>query len=113
MEESEAKRIIASQSLSSFNLGDFLVVTNSDFDLTISGEPHVALMLMYHLKSGKYMARIWNQTVAVGLALKGNELEEACQELFGQGTPCMGYPLKQSLVEHFFCVPHAYPKNSI
>ena len=36
MEENEAKRIIASQSLSSLKLGDFLVVTNSDFDLTIS-----------------------------------------------------------------------------
>ena len=91
----EAKRIIASQSLSSFNLGDFLVITNSNFDVTISGQPYLALMLLYSLNSGKYIARIWNQTVAIGWAFKNNELDEACEDLFGQGMPCIGYPTKQ------------------
>lgn len=100
MEENEAKRIIASQSLSSLKLGDFLVVTNSDFDLTISDEPYLALMLLYNLKSGKYLARIWNQTVAVGWAFKDNELNKACQDLFGQGMPCIGYPIKQCQIEN-------------
>ena len=88
----DAKRILASKSLSSFNFGDFLIVTNSDFDVTISGEPYLALMLLYDLKSGKYMARIWNETVAVGWAFKNSELDEACQRLFGQGKPCIGHP---------------------
>ena len=93
--ENAAKRIVASQSLSSFNLGDFLIVTNSDFDLTISDEPYIALMLLYNLKSGKYMTRIWNQTVEVGWAFKENELEQACWRLFKQGKPCIGYPTNQ------------------
>ena len=64
----------------------------SEFDVTISGEPYVALMLLYNIKSGKYMARIWNQTVAVGWALKDHELHEACRTHFGQGRPCIGHP---------------------
>ena len=54
----DAKRILASKSLSSFNFGDFLIVTNSDFDVTISGEPYLALMLLYDLKSGTNCIKI-------------------------------------------------------
>ena len=88
--ESDARRIIATHSLSSFKIGELLVVTNSHFDLTISDEPYVALMLLFNLSSGKYISRIWNQTMEVGWAHEDNELEEACQRLFKQGKPCIG-----------------------
>ena len=93
IDERAAERIISSQSLSSYKVGDFLVVTNPDFDLTISDEPYVAIMLFYNLKSGKYISRIWNQSVEVGWASRVNELEEACKRLFKQGKPCIGHPL--------------------
>ena len=92
MEVSDAKRIISSLSLSFLDFVDYLVVTRSQFDITISDEPYVAFMFIYNLKSGKYMARIWNQTVAVGWALKNHELVDACRTHFGQGRPCIGHP---------------------
>ena len=91
----EARRVVASLSLSSFELGDFLVITNSNFDVTICGEPYLALLLFYSLKCGKFIARIWNETVEVGWAYKKNELDVACQRLFKQGKPCIGHPINQ------------------
>ena len=96
MDVNEVKRILAHKSLSSINVGGFLIVTNSDFDVTISGEPYLALMLLYNIKSGKFMARIWNQTVATGWATKNYEFDEACQRHFGQGRPCLGILCSQS-----------------
>ena len=91
----EARRVIASLSLSWFELGEYLVITNSNFDVTICGEPYLALLLFYNLKCGKFIARIWNETVEVGWAYKSNELDVACQRLFKQGKPCIGHPINQ------------------
>ena len=88
IEIEDARRIISSQSLSSFKLGDFLVITNSSFDITICDEPYLALLLLYNLKCGKFIARIWNQTVEFGWAHKGHELE----------VHVRGYSSRESLV---------------
>ena len=93
--ENTAKMTVESESLCSFKLGSFLVVTNPNFDLKICDEPYVAIMLIYNLESGKFMSRIWNQTVEVGWAYESNELEEACQRLFKQGKPCLGVPIDE------------------
>ena len=45
----------------SVTFGDYLVVMRSDFDVTIEGEPYLALMLLYNTRDSKFMARIWNQ----------------------------------------------------
>ena len=49
----EATAFLESQSLSSFLFRDYLIVMRSDFDMTISDEPYIALMLFYHTKSGR------------------------------------------------------------
>ena len=36
----------------------------------ICGEPYVALMLWLDAETGKYVARVWNQTVSAGSATK-------------------------------------------
>ena len=62
----EAKESLSKVKLHSVRLGGFLVVLRDDFDVTISGEPFVAYVLLCNLESGLYLARIWNQTVASG-----------------------------------------------
>ena len=87
----EVKRVISSLSLTSVNVGHCLVVMRSEFDLSVSGEPYIALMLVLDLKSRKYISRVWNQTVATGSAVDEGKLMEACQNIFCQGRPCLGY----------------------
>merc|ERR1712223_1965827 len=76
---------LSSMSLVSVTIGDFLAVMRSDFDLTISGQPYTGLVMLLNLKTGKYLSRIWNQTVATGVIVKVEHLMEACQNIFGQG----------------------------
>ena len=35
----------------------------TDFDVVVHGEPYLALTLLFNLRSGKFLARIWNRTV--------------------------------------------------
>merc|ERR1712066_1054931 len=92
MDVKEAAGILSSLSLTSVMIGDFLVVMRSEFDLSISGEPYIGLALLLNLKSGRYLSRIWNQTVASGNIARGYQLAEVCKQHFGQGTPCLGHP---------------------
>ena len=89
----EAQSIFSDLALVSIRMQDFLMVFKSDFDLTVSGEPYVALMLILGLKTGKYMLRLWNQTIASGSALRKEELLEASRFLFCQGRLCFGYQI--------------------
>ena len=44
-------------SLVSLTLGDYVVVVNSEFDVTVRGEPYLALMYLLNVRSGLYIAR--------------------------------------------------------
>ena len=88
----EVLNTLSSLSLASVTIGDFLVIMKSDFDLTISGEPYTGLLMLLNLTTGKYLSRIWNQTVATGIIVKVEHLVEACQNVFVQGRPCLGFP---------------------
>ena len=50
----EAKGILASLSLTSVAFEDYLIVMRSEFDVNILGQPYLALMLLFNVKSGKY-----------------------------------------------------------
>ena len=43
--------------LTSLTMGDYVVVMNSDFDLTVRGEPYLALMFLLNSRNGRFMAR--------------------------------------------------------
>ena len=92
----EAQCILSDMDLTSIRMQDFLVVIKSDFDFTFSGEPYIALMMVLDLKTGKYILRLWNQTIAAGSALRKEELLEACTSLFSQGRPCFGFPVTET-----------------
>ena len=62
----EAKESLSKVNLQSVRLGGFLIVLRDDFDVSISGEPYIAYILLFNLESGFYLARIWNHTVATG-----------------------------------------------
>ena len=89
---SEARDALNALSLSSVVLDGHLVVFKSGFDLTISGEPYLALMFLFSIESGDYYARIWNQTVRGGTAESAEEVVAACRGHFGGGPPCIGCP---------------------
>ena len=92
----KAEHTISTLSLASVKMRDFLVIMRPDFDLKISGEPYIAFMLLLNLRSGKYISRVWNQTLTTGSALEGDVLLEACKTLFCQGRPCYGYPVSET-----------------
>ena len=54
---SEARAALSANSYSSVLIDGHLVVFRSGFDLTISGEPYLALMFLFSFKSGEYYAR--------------------------------------------------------
>ena len=77
--------------LTPVKLGGYLIVFNSDFDLLLCGEPYVALMLFFNIDSGKFIARIWNETITVGTVATVEQLIEACRGFFIRGKPCVGW----------------------
>ena len=78
----EMKRTIQGLSLDSMIVGDYLVVLRSNIDVTINGDPYIALMLLLHLKSKAFFARIWNKTVTVGSVSNVKEFSEVCNSHF-------------------------------
>ena len=86
----EAQEACHAMRLTPVKLGDHLVVLNSDYDVMLSGEPYFALMLVFHLESGKFVARVWNQTVTRGKAVTLQQFVEACRSFFSNGRPCLG-----------------------
>ena len=91
----KAKNIISTLSLTSVRMGHFLVILKSEFDLNISGEPYIAVMLLLDLNSGKFISRVWNQTLSTGYALDEATLMEACKSLFCGGRPCPGHQVSE------------------
>ena len=71
--------VVAAQSLASLKIGDYLVVMRSDFDVVLLGEPYLASMLLFNLRTGRCLARIWNQTVKVVKAVTREQFAEACR----------------------------------
>ena len=101
--------VIREMSLSSFVLGDYLVIVKSDFDLVLSNEPYLALMLLLNRVTGKYIARIWNRTVFTGTISSVDQLRAVCMEHF-EHMPCLGLPFAKSELEEAdfdFMVSHA------
>ena len=89
----EAKGVLASLSLTSVTFGRFLLVMRSECDVIIAGEPYVALMLWLDVQTGKFITRVWNQSVSTGDAATLDQFVEACQTHFGQGKSS-GCPIK-------------------
>ena len=89
----EARAAIDRLALMSAPAGDYLIVMNYGPDLTISDEPYFSLMLLINTKSGKYIRRMWNQTVAQGEMTTVEQVVELCKIHFYQGRPCIGYPM--------------------
>ena len=85
----EAKGVLASMSLISVTFGHYLLVMRSQYDVMLSGEPYVALMLWLNVETGKFVTRIWNQTAARGEAMTIEQFAEACHTHFSQGKPCL------------------------
>ena len=85
-----AKEILSDLSLTSVQFGDYLLVMNSDFDMIISEEPYHALTFLFDTSSWKYMARIWNSTVATGITTTPREFHDVCQDHFTERRLCLG-----------------------
>ena len=105
--------VLRELSLSSVLLGDYLVILRSDFDLFISGDPYLASMCLFSLKSGMFLARIWNETVNRVSPCSITEFEEACRKHFSQGRPCLGCPEESEAIggEHFLVSHTPIPRK--
>ena len=94
--------VLESLSLASFIRNDYLIVTRLDFDVTVFDEPHIALMFYYNMKSGRFLARLWNKTVASGKALTLEKFVDVCKGHFSQGQLCLGFPESEEFCQ--FCL---------
>ena len=88
----EVRGSLASLSLASVVIGDYLVVMKSEFEVFIDGEPYLALMLLFNKKSGFYKLKLWNQTILAGKNQSEDHLIEVCKQHFSQNKPCIGFP---------------------
>ena len=91
-------KAIAEMSLSTMVVGNYLVIVKSDFDIVISEEPYLALMILLNTMTGRYIARVWNQTVYTGMLNNVEELKVACSKHF-ELRPCLGFPVQESELE--------------
>ena len=89
--KAEATDVAALLELRSLDYGNYLVVVKSDFDLIVDDEPYLAVMFLFNVTTGKYIARIWNQTVSTGIVTTQDQLMAACKTHF-EHKPCLGCP---------------------
>ena len=59
--QTEARSACANLSLTLVDFGRYVVVMRSAFDVMISGEPYLALMLLMDMESGKFLTRQYNR----------------------------------------------------
>ena len=104
----DVKCVIDCLHLSATRIGSYIVLLKSDFDLNISQEPYIALMLLLNLKSGRYFARFWSATIASGIAIKTAQIMKVCRNHFRQGNPCIGVLEKKNVnqLEAEYLVSH-------
>lgn len=76
--------------LATVTLGDYMIIMNAEVDVMIGGEPHVALQLWFNMKSNKFLARIWNQTIAAGTIKHISQFLDTCTNHLKR-RPCLGY----------------------
>ena len=101
----DARIAITGISLISFMVGDFLVIMNSTPDVMLSDEPYLSLMVLVEMKSGKFIRRIWNRSVARGKTVTIEQLVDLCKQHFFQGKLCIGCPLYVNVEEgHDFVI---------
>ena len=86
----EAMEALNMLSLASVTIGDYLVITNKKEDVTIAGEPYIALQLWLNVRSGRVISRIWGRTVTsssiTSVAQGGNSMKKLKSQLSFQLT---------------------------
>ena len=93
------RELIGALDLTAVRFEDYLLILKVKFDMTIAGEPHHARTLLFNLKSGRFLSRIWGKTVSNGFALRLEELRDECARHFEGGKNCRGVLSKQQLNE--------------
>ena len=88
----ELEKSLSDLRLKWITIGDYVVVVNNKCDVTIGGEPYLALQVWFNVKSGKMIHRIWDQTVSYSKVTGVSQFVEACSSYF-KGRPCLGLPL--------------------
>ena len=86
MDLAKAQSAIKKLSLTSVALGDYMVVLRSDIDTFICDEPYIPLMMLLNVKSGRYLTRVWSQTVIEGIVTHVDDFTEVCSTLLS-GPP--------------------------
>ena len=87
----DLKMALRSLSLTWAPVGDYLVIMNGESDVDICGEPYLAMQIWLNLRSGKFISRLWNQTIATGTAVSIAHFLAACEAF--QRKPCVGCPV--------------------
>ena len=90
------EEFLSQLSLTSVKLGNHIMIMRNSFDVIISEEPYMALLFLFDIEHGLFLARIWNQTVASGKLWNIDQFMSACKSHFCGGRPCIGSPMSES-----------------
>ena len=90
-DKKDLKTALRSLSLTWAPVGDYLVIMNGESDVDICGEPYLAMQIWLNLRSGKFISRLWNQTIAIGTAVSIEHFLAACEAF--RSKPCTGCPV--------------------
>ena len=92
IDPSKAQSALKKVSLASVILGDYMVILRSELDTFIRDEPYIPIMILLNVRSGRYLTRVWGQTINEGLVARVNEFTEVCRSHFSHGRACIGCP---------------------
>ena len=68
--------------LTTVPLTEWTMVLRTDFDLFFEDEPFNVVILLLHCRSGQFLTRVWNKTIAQGFIKDGEDLEIIVRNTF-------------------------------
>ena len=68
--------------LSLVSLNEWTMVVRTDFDLFYEDEPFNVVSLLLHSRSGQYLTRVWNKTIAQGVIKDDQDLDIVIRNTF-------------------------------
>ena len=80
--------------LLTISIKKWIIFVRNDFDIFINQEPQQAISFFLHLDSGKYLIKVWSQTVKVGVLEDLKGIFFKLNETFYNTLPCTGMPIE-------------------
>lgn len=72
------------------SIQEWILILRNEFEFQWNDQPHLTRMILFHPKSGKYLTRIFGQTLQNGVLSHAGEIVSLAQKFFLQQKVCFG-----------------------